>query len=655
MAVTLELQLLGGFGAATPAGRAFDIVSKKNRALLAYLALASAGLVPRDRLVALLWSDRDDEHARNSLRQALVALRRDLNGVGPSPLIVADDTVALDPSHVRVDAVEFARLAAGGGVQALREAMALYRGDLLDGLAIRDPAFEEWIAPERERLRDLAIATLERLWLQETGEQRIAVAKRLLGLDPLREAAHRALMQAYAEQGNAAVALRQYEACRDLLRRELDVAPATETEELRRKILQNEVKPAESAAPPHESLALPDKPSIAVLPFANISGDPEQEYFADGITEDIITELSRFRTLFVIARNSSFQYRGNDIDVRRISRELGVRYVVEGSVRKSADRIRISAQLVEAVTGKHLWAERYDRDLRDTFAVQDEVTRMIVSTLAIRLEDEGLAIAKRKQPEKMQAYDYWLRGKNCLDLWNRNALLDARAFFEKAIEIDPNYARAYAGLALTYEWGAFYTAWGGGDPTARDMAERYALNAVSLDPTDHQPHVALGWIYQERRDFERSRRHLDRAEVLNPNDADMRINKAMMLSCQGEPDLAIELAQSAIRLNPYHPDWYLGYYSHCLMIARRYDEAMELRALATNILPEARAYMAVLCMLLGHMDEAKRHVDALVASFSSHWLGKPTVSFFAKLIGGYKNQADADIVIEALRKAGLPE
>ena len=284
------------------------------------------------------------------------------------------------------------------------------------------------------------------------------------------------------------------------------------------------------------------------------------------------------------------------------------------------------------------------------------MTKTIVSILAIRLEDEGLAAAKRKPPENMEAYDYWLRGKNCLNLWNRQALFDARAFFEKAIEIEPGYARAYAGLALTYEWAAFYTAWGGGDPTARETAERYALKAVSLDATDYQPHVALGWIYQQRRDFERSRRHLDRAEALNPNDADLLINKAIILSMQGDADRAIELAQSAMRLNPYHPDWYLGYYSHCLMIARRYDEALALRASATNIFPEARVFIAVLCVLLGRMDEAKRQVDELISSFPSHWLGEPTVSFFVKLMGGlYKNQADVDILSEALRKAGLPE
>jgi tetratricopeptide (TPR) repeat protein len=226
---------------------------------------------------------------------------------------------------------------------------------------------------------------------------------------------------------------------------------------------------------------------------------------------------------------------------------------------------------------------------------------------------------------------------------------------EERTQRDSGYARAYAGLALTYEWAAFYTAWGGGDPTAREMAERYALKAASLDATDYQPHVALGGIYQGRGDFERSRRHLDRAEALNPNDADLLINKAMILSCQGDADRAIELAQSAIRLNPYHPDWYLAYYSHCLMMARRYDEAMELRALATSNLPETRAYMAALCVLLGRMDEAKRYVDELIASFPSHWLGEPAASFFVNLIGGYKNQSDAVLVTDALRKAGLPE
>jgi TolB-like protein/Tfp pilus assembly protein PilF len=384
-------------------------------------------------------------------------------------------------------------------------------------------------------------------------------------------------LQSMAEPGGICLANSVHEQIRNKLPLAFEDLGPCEVKNIAKPVRAFHVRfPQQEPKPSTTSQSAQVKPSIAVLPFTNMSGDPGQQYFSDGITEDIITELSRFRSLFVIARNSSFQYRDKATDVARIGRELGVQYVVEGSVRRSSDRIRITAQLVEATAATHLWAERYDRDLQDTFAVQDEVTRTIVSTLAIRLEDERLAAAKRKPPENMLAYDYWLRGRNCLDLWNRQGLFDARAFFERAIEIDPGYARAYAGLALTYEWAAFYTAWGGGDPTAREMAERHALKAASLDATDYQPHVALGWIYQERRDFERSRRHLDRAEALNPNDADMLINKAMILSAQGDAERAVELAQSAIRLNPYHPDWYLGYYSHCLMIARRYDEAMEL-------------------------------------------------------------------------------
>jgi adenylate cyclase len=403
------------------------------------------------------------------------------------------------------------------------------------------------------------------------------------------------------------------------------------------------------------SLPLPAKPSIAVLPFTNMSGDSEQQYFSDGLTEDIITELSRFRQLFVIARNSSFQYRGTDVDLRRLGHELGVQYVVEGSVRKVAERLRITAQLIDAATGNHLWAERFDRDYQDVFAVQDEVTRTIVSTLVVRLEDESLVTSKRKLPASMQAYDYWLHGKNCLDLWTKQAHLDAKGFFEKAITIDPTYARAHAGLALTYQWAAYYTAWGGGDPTLHQRAETLALRAAELDPTDHVPLITLGWINHERRDFERARRYLDRAEALNPNDADLLINKAMMLALQGEPEAAIALARSAIRLNPHHPDYYLGYLSHCYLFAGRYEEAIALKEGLTNVFPEGRVALAVLYAHLGRMEDAQLQIDRFIADFPSHWIGRPSISFVADHLFNFKRKADTEVFLEALRKTGLPE
>ncbi len=209
----------------------------------------------------------------------------------------------------------------------------------------------------------------------------------------------------------------------------------------------DDASPQADMADTESSLPLPDKPSIAVLPFDNMSGDPEQEFFADGLTEDIITELSRFRSLFVIARTSSFAFKGQSVNVGEIGRKLGVQYVVEGSIRKAGDQVRITAQLVEAETGNHIWAERYDRELADIFAVQDEVVQAIVGTLVGRLAKAGAERALRKSGENLTAYDLVLRGKHYLERGSKDDVLEARAIFEQALELDPNHARAYIGLA----------------------------------------------------------------------------------------------------------------------------------------------------------------------------------------------------------------
>ena len=228
-------------------------------------------------------------------------------------------------------------------------------------------------------------------------------------------------------------------------------------EDMGAQTLKNIAQPVRAyrvAATPVVAVATPkhvsDKPSIAVLPFTNMSGDPEQEYFSDGITEDIITELSRFRSLFVIARNSSFVYKGKPIKVGTVARELGVKYVLEGSVRRAGSRVRVTAQLVDAASGNHVWAERYDRELADIFAVQDDVTRSIVGALTVGLEDEALERARRKRPENLQAYEHWLRGKRAI--WTTGeSNLQSRRHFERAIAIDSNYSAAYSGLAITYQ------------------------------------------------------------------------------------------------------------------------------------------------------------------------------------------------------------
>ena len=292
---------------------------------------------------------------------------------------------------------------------------------------------------------------------------------------------------------------------------------------------------------PLSALPLPDRPSIAVLPFTNMSGDPEQEYFSDGITEDIITELSRFSELFVIASNSSFQYKGKRTDVREIGRELGVRYVLEGSIRRAGERVRITAQLIDASTGGHRWAERYDRDLKDVFEVQDEVARTIASILAAHVYKAEAERTLNKPPATWQAYDYYMRAADILisyhSSFNLQELYEARRLLQHALAIDPNYARAYAALAMTH-----VSSWVHASdrdflsPAALDRAYESARRATQLTPNLPQAHVALGWALIWMRDHDAAIAEFERAIVLNPNFTNWRF--AFTLVFAGAPTRA---------------------------------------------------------------------------------------------------------------------
>jgi TolB-like protein/DNA-binding SARP family transcriptional activator/Tfp pilus assembly protein PilF len=688
-AVGLRMHLLGPM-TITLDGRPVAIAAKKARALLGYLALREGSEVARGVLTGLLWGDCSEGQARASLRQTLSELKSALGEAASSSILASKEAVAWVQGSAWIDA-RLVESAAGSTDDAvLREAAKLAGGELMEGLSVGDAGFEQWLMTEREHFRLLACTIHARLMERaEQGgrlEEALTHGLKLLSLDPLQEHVHRALMRLYAAQGRYDAALAQYERCRRELSSQLGVRPEAETDNLARCIgtsrREGPARPQTTPSPQTEALHrqigdLPDtlvpsartqpadyagdspsggqttKPSIAVLPFRNLNAELDQQYLSDGITEDIITELSRFRQLFVIARNSSFQYRGKDVDVKRIGRELGVGYVVEGSIRRVADRVLITAQLIDASTGGHLWADRFNCALQDVFAVQDEVTQTIVATLAIRLEDEGLAIAKRKPPQSMRAYDYRLRGKNLMDLWTRQGNEDAKSLFQKAAEVDPSYARAKSGLALTYQWAAYYSAWGGDNPASHERAEGLAQEAMQLDPTDHVPHVTLAWIYAERRDYVRARRHLDQAEALNPNDADMLIAKAMMLSLQGEPGAALVLAHSAMRLNPRHPDYYLAYLAHCYLMAGRCEEA---KALSESLcaLPEGRAILVVICVKLGQLEEAQYHAGRFLADFPTHWIGPGSASFVVDHLFHYKNRVDSDMMVEALIEAGVP-
>jgi adenylate cyclase len=405
---------------------------------------------------------------------------------------------------------------------------------------------------------------------------------------------------------------------------------------------------------PRSTLPLPDRPAIAVLPFTNMSGDHEQEYFSDGIVEEIITALSRMRWLFVIARNSSFTFKGRAVDVKQVSRDLGVRYVLEGSVRKAADRIRITAQLIDASTGVHLWAERLDGRLEDIFDLQDQVTARVVGEIAPKLEKAEIERAKRKPTESLDAYDYFLRGMASVHQWARTANDEALSLFYKAIELDAGFASAYGMAAWCYIWrklngwvidGAQETCEGA--RLAWRAVEFGKDDAVALSRGGH----ALAWF---ARDLDNGAAFIDRALVLNPNLAAAWNLSGWVRAYRGELDLAIEHHARAMRLSPLDPILYNMHvgtaFAHFL--AGRYDEAIRWANSALREQPNFAAATRVLAAsnaLAGHLNEAGEAMAHLRELDSSLRI------FNLREVFPLRRPDHLAKFAEGLRKAGLPD
>ncbi len=387
--------------------------------------------------------------------------------------------------------------------------------------------------------------------------------------------------------------------------------------------------PAEPPSREPESAKRPSadmrsKPSIAVLPFLNLSGDADQSYFSDGITEDIITDLSRFRTISVIARNSSFVYRGGNVDVRLVANELGVRFVVEGSVRKMHDSVRITVQLVNAETRHHVWADRYDVPLTDLFRTQDEIIRQIIGRIVPRIEDASLEIARRQPTEMLQAYDYYLRGKAAFyAATDAVGAGEARQFFERAIEIDPEFSYPYCYLVRILNNVTVYGAPGQSLEPFREQAWQYAKRAASLDDADPHTHVCLAWCHLYRHDFEPARQHLELAEQLNPNDADRAMDRGTGWLYLGEIERALACMEKGMRLNPHHPNSYIVDLAEAYFVARRYREMLQLLERIPDQSLVWAAWKAAAHALLGDHAKAQIEAERFKSNLRAAWRGDP--------------------------------
>jgi TolB-like protein len=656
-----RLSLLGRFDLTGPQGT-IELPSKKLAGLLGYLACTTPVPQSREKLANLLWGSHFEAQARQNLRQALFRLRRVL---GKDALLGDEREISLAPV-VDCDAVRLEALVRDGRRASLAEAAGLYRGPLLEDVALTEEAWADWVAAERQRLENLAVDAMIRLADQEltdgAPEAALQAAHRAAAISNLREDAHRAIIRALAAGGRRADALKHYEGIAAILKRELGVEPdaatATLAAELRqpRPAIQTPAPNRASQPQPEPSFPpLPDRPSIAVLPFANMSGDPEQEYFADGMVDDILMALSRVRWLFVIARQSSFLYKVRSADVQQIGRELGVRYVVEGSVRKSGTRVRIVAQLIETETGAHIWADRFEGDLRDIFALQDEITERIVSAVELCVQDAEIRRARAKPTESLTAYDLYLRA---LPVYFGQTEVDYRRtqdLLGKALEVDPEYAEALGTLTDSVAVGTlqgFQESWARGVDEACRLADR-AL-AAGPDNSTCLASAASAYGVLSRR-FDVALELANRALMLHPNSLFVRNRAAGVYTVCGESDKAIAQCEAACRMNPLDSrkaaTITYSILSAALYLASRYEESIRAgrRALAfTPTTNTARKFVAMSLAQLGRTDEARAEIAELVKY-------QPDASLALFRQHGFRHKWMGELHMEGLRKAGLRE
>jgi adenylate cyclase len=408
--------------------------------------------------------------------------------------------------------------------------------------------------------------------------------------------------------------------------------------------------PLETASREKMAFPLPDKPSIAVLPFVNMSDDPKQEYFNDGITEEIITALSKVPRLFVIARNSTFTYKGKPVKVKQVSEELGVRYVLEGSVRRAGNKVRITAQLIDALTGHHLWAERYDRDLKDIFALQDEVTLKIINALQVKLTESEQIVVFGKSTNNLEAYLRLLKAREYSNPMTKEGNLLHRKLAEEAIALDPGCAVAYLILSAAHLRDLFF-GWSESPEQSLRLAEELVKKAFTLDGSLAMAHAYLCRIYLTKRQHDKAIAEGERALALSPNDDFIQAAFAVSLYYSERIEESIALYKKALRLNPFPPVWYLWGLGSCYRDIGRYEEAIGEFRKALHLYPDSllpHLGLATTYSLMGRDQEAHAETTEVLRIDTKFSLNRHAKGFLF-----FKNQTDADRYMESLRKAGL--
>lgn len=651
-AAQLRMTLLGPFRLATDE-REIAIPAAKQRAILALLALGPDGRLPHDRIASLLWSDRGDALARDSLKHALADLRTFLGDVGEDLLTSQHGIAVLDLGRLTTDARDLAVLQDSSDRLALGRALAAGAGELLDGLAIRDPAFEDWLRDERQVWRarkETAAARVLSLAEQDgDGAAIAAAAQYLLALDPLHEGATRALMRQLAAGGEKAGALRLHGALTERLRTELATAPEAETNALAAAIRTGTLRTgATTVTTPARRNA--EKPSIAVLPFRNLSGNPDEDYLAEGIAEDIVTALSQYRWFFVIARDSSFHYRDMRGDMRGMADRLGVRYILDGSVRRLGNRVRLTGELVEPQSGIQVWAGSYDRDLSDIFVLQEDLARRVVGAIEPEILRGESQRAAAKPATNLDAYDCHMRGVWYHNRQNLPQDFDASIEWQnRAVTLDPMLARAWMIMSRSIYARALHGFSNDLDKDRHDL-RKAATQAVSLEERDSYAHYAMCLAHLLDQQPAAAALEAERATELAVNFALGQNALGWSRIFTGEFAGALVPIETAIQLSPVDPVGY--FFNAALGLAHyhlgRHEEAARHAQRAYSAKPRYFNMLVLLAALgqLGRRSEAAALAQLVRTcrprDFAPYW----------HLLFPYRDPADKRHFHEGLSLAG---
>jgi TolB-like protein/Tfp pilus assembly protein PilF len=654
----MQLQILGGLDLTSASGEPAPDVTRQTRLMLACLALAGPKGLTRAELCALFWPDRPSALGRNSLRQALVAIKRALSDGANAMSLQSDlEVVRLSAVAGTIDVHAF-RHGVQGNRDGLIAAANEYRGEILAGVEVPDDV-EQFVASHRRSLNDQAQALAERLSKPDDADDEMldcaqALAGRLLQSNPASEEAHRALMRIHLRRGRTNAALRQFERCKEALRRELGTEPDVESRRLFDSIQSSasdeRAQPADRSAAANGASVYP---SIAIMPFDNL-GDASDAYFADGVVEEITSTLSRIRDFFVIARQSTFTFKGRFVDVREVGRELGVAYVVEGTVRRGGDRLRISVQLVDAVTRAQLWSDRYEGAATEIFAFQDQIATQVAGALTPAIRHAEIEAARRKPPTSLKAYDLVMRAFPKLWGQNASAINEAIPILRDALRIDPQYGRAHALLAWCHALNATYL-WTA-DPQCDVEAARRAVDATKgLIDDDPTALTASGAATGFCGDQEGASALLEQALALDPNNAWAWARWGWTGVYRAQPQRALERFEKAMKLSPLDPFAFntrMGMAS-ALACSGRPADAVAIARDVTKRHPDvtwANRQLAAWAGMAGDLETARSAARRLLAVNPDFTIRR----YLA--IPGFRDMGEYfDRMVQGLRAAGLPE